>query len=757
MIIQKKITPYIVFCEESIFVALNKMNASRIPFVFTVTEEGYLHGSVTGGDLRRWLTSVAEIDLSVSVGEVANRDVKFVSADASPETIQALFSDAITVVPLVDRQQRLVGVALPGKPELDIGGRIVSATSPTYVIAEIGNNHQGDVTMARQLVDVAVAAGADCAKFQMRNMASLYRGGAKPDNASEDLGSQYTLDLLARFNLGPDQLFSLFDYCVGRGITPLCTPWDEESVDLLDKWGMAGFKVASADMTSNQLLQHMASKKKPMIVSTGMSSEGEVSACVSLLRGAAASFALLHCNSTYPTPFKDVNLAYIPRLQALTGGVVGYSGHERGWHVPLAAVAMGARIIEKHITLDRDLEGSDHKVSLLPGELRSMMIALREVEESLGRPIDRQLSQGERINRETLAKSVVAATPITEGQTISREMLAISSPGKGLQPNRLEEIVGHVARRSFAVGDFFFPSDVDKLLAQARPYRFSRPWGVPVRYHDYRNMLSQTNLTLLEYHLSYKDMELDLERFFSERHPIGFVVHAPELFAGDHILDLCSESASYRQRSIDELQRVIDVANGLRAYHQHEGDVQIVTNVGGFSEDRLRPLGERERLYDLVRHSLAQLDRTGAEIIPQTMPPFPWHFGGQRFHNLFMDPQEIAAFCKSESMRVCFDVSHSKLACNHFNWSFQDFVRTVGPWTAHLHLADASGVDGEGLQIGDGDMDFVALARDLNTHAPNASFIPEVWQGHKNQGEGFWLALDRLEAGFEGIGPVANS
>jgi N-acetylneuraminate synthase len=749
MIIQKKISPYIVFCEESIFVGLNKMNASQIPFVFTVTEEGYLHGSVTGGDLRRWLTSVSEIDLSIPLSDVANRNVKYASIDAPPETIQALFSDAITVVPLVDRQHRLVGVALPGKPELDIGGRIVSATSPTYVIAEIGNNHQGDVAMARQLVDAAVAAGADCAKFQMRNMASLYRGGSRPDNASEDLGSQYTLDLLARFNLSPDQLFSLFDYCLERGITPLCTPWDEESVDLLDQWGMAGFKVASADMTNNPLLRHMASKKKPMIVSTGMSSEGEVSACVNLLRSAAASFALLHCNSTYPTPFKDVNLSYIPRLQTLTGGVVGYSGHERGWHVPLAAVALGARIIEKHITLDRDLEGSDHKVSLLPGEMRSMVTALREVEDSLGRAVDRQLSQGERINRETLAKSVVAAMPIAEGQTISREMLTITAPGKGLQPNRLEELVGQAARRSFAAGDFFFLSDVEKPLAKARPYRFNRPWGVPVRYHDYRNMLSQTNLDLLEYHLSYKDMELDLKRFFSERHPIRFVVHAPELFAGDHVLDLCSESPAYRQRSIGELQRVIDITNELRAFHQHDGDVQIITNVGGFSEDRLRPPSERERLYDLVRDSLSQLNRAGTEIIPQTMPPFPWHFGGQRFHNLFMDPQEIASFCKSENMRVCFDVSHSKLACNHFNWSFQDFVRMVGPWTAHLHLADASGVDGEGLQIGDGDMDFVALARDLDAHAPGASFIPEVWQGHKNQGEGFWLGLDRLEAAFD--------
>jgi sialic acid synthase SpsE/sugar phosphate isomerase/epimerase len=750
VIIQTHFAPYIVFCEETILVALNKMNQNKIPFIFTVTEQGLLHGSMTGGDLRRWLTSTPQIDLTTPVSHIANRAVKSARIDAAPETVQALFSEAITVVPLVDEQHRLVAVALPGKPEFSIAGRVVCQNSPSYIIAEIGNNHQGDVGMARTLIDAAVAAGADCAKFQMRNMASLYRGGGKADDASEDLGSQYTLDLLARFNLSPDQLFGLFDYCLEKGITPLCTPWDAESVDLLDRWGMAAFKVASADMTNNPLLRHMAAKKKPLIVSTGMSSESEISACVELLRGVGTSFALLHCNSTYPTPFKDVNLTYIARLATLSGGVVGYSGHERGWHVPIAAVAMGARVIEKHLTLNRDLEGSDHKVSLLPGELQAMVSAIRELEESLGQAIVRQLSQGERINRETLAKSVVAALPIAEGQVIDRAMLAISSPGKGLQPNRLEELVGRTAQRSFAAGDFFFPSDVEKPIAKPRPYRFARPWGVPVRYHDFRNILSRSNMTLLEYHLSYKDMEIDLSRFFDEKRPLQYVVHAPELFSGDHVLDLCSPSATYRQRSIDELQRVIYITNALGTFHDKPHPTPIVTNVGGFSEDRLRPASERQALYDLVLESLGKLDTTGCEIIPQTMPPFPWHFGGQRFHNLFMDPGEIATFCAANRMRVCLDVSHSKLACNHFNWSFQDFLRAVGPHTAHLHIADASGVDGEGLQIGDGDMDFVALARDLNAHAPQASFIPEVWQGHKNDGEGFWFALEQLEAAFEG-------
>ena len=127
------------------------------------------------------------------------------------------------------------------------------------------------------------------------------------------------------------------------------------------------------------------------------------------------------------------------------------------------------------------------------------------------------------------------------------------------------------------------------------------------------------------------------------------------------------------------------------------------------------------------------------------MPPFPWHFGGQRYHNLFVDPQDTADFCREYDYRVCMDISHSKLACNHHKLSFKEFIEQVGAYSAHLHIADAEGVDGEGLQIGEGDIDFPALAEDLEKMAPNASFIPEIWQGHKNEGEGFWVALEKLE------------
>src|SRR5204863_6424314 len=171
-----------------------------------------------------------------------------------------------------------------------------------------------------------------------------------------------------------------------------------------------------------------------MICSTGMSTEAEIIQAVAILRRHSAPFILLHCNSTYPAPFKDINLRYLDRLRKISGGLVGYSGHERGYSVAVAAVACGAKLVEKHFTVDRDMEGNDHRVSLLPNEFAQMVTGIREVEEAMGSAAERRLTQGELMNREVLAKSLVAALPIAKGAIITEAMIETRSPGQGLQP-----------------------------------------------------------------------------------------------------------------------------------------------------------------------------------------------------------------------------------------------------------------------------------------------------------------------------------
>lgn len=625
---------------------------------------------------------------------------------------------------------------------IQIGSYEVGANR-TFVIAEIGNNHNGSFERAIQMVDLAVEMGADCAKFQMRHLEEVYRQRTLRKDG-EDLGTEYVLDLLRRFELSLDEHQKLADYCEKKGILYLCTPWDARSVDVLEGLGVPAYKVASADLTNLPLLDRLCATGKPLILSTGMSLRHEVQMTVDFLSHRTAKFVLLHCNSTYPAPLHDIQLKWMGKLREIHP-LVGYSGHERGISVSLAAVALGACVIERHFTLDRTMEGPDHAASLDHVEFKRMIDGIREIEQSLGDGGERRISQGEMINRENLAKSLVAATALAKGTVLNAQHVKVRSPGQGLSPQCYEQLLGRTLQHDLNEEDFFYPSDLKDERVEPGNYAFPRPWGVPVRYHDFQEYSQRIRPELFEFHLSYSDMDLKPADFLKGTYPYGFVVHAPELFAGSRLMDLASPDEVYRTESLRETQRVIDITRSLKTYFPTTDRPMIVANIGGFTMDEPLPAAVIQGYYERFAKSLSELDMRGVELIPQTMAPFPWHFGGQRYQNLFVKADEIALWCDKLGLRMCFDISHSRLACNHFGIDFYEFAEKVAPLTAHLHLGDAQGLNGEGLQIGQGDIDFDRLGNILRTGCPDASFIPEIWQGHKNGGEGFWIALEKLE------------
>ncbi|WP_271520169.1 N-acetylneuraminate synthase family protein [Bradyrhizobium sp. CCBAU 53380] len=625
-----------------------------------------------------------------------------------------------------------------------IGNRLLGDGEPCYVIAEIGNNHNGDFDRAIALVDAAVAAGADCAKFQMRKLDEVYRASSL-SGKDDDLAVEYTLDLLRRFELPTAQQKKIAGYCAAKGIEYLCTPWDAKSVAVLEGFGVQAYKVASADLTNLPLLARLSATGKTLIVSTGMSTTDEIKAAAKFLDDRNASYALLHCQSTYPAALHNIHLRFMETLREIHP-VVGYSGHERGIAVSTAAVALGAVIIERHITLDREMEGPDHAASLEPEEFKALVSGIREVEAARGEKLaERALSQGELINRENLAKSLVAARDLPAGTMISEGDIAVKSPGQGLSPLKMPALLGRKLTRTMAADDYFFQSDLDEGVAKARRYRFDRPWGVPVRYHDTARFLEICEPDIIEFHLSYSDMERDPAAYLSGTYDLGFVVHAPELFAGSKLMDLATPDEALRRYSLEQTQAVIDITRGLKKFFPRTKRPPIVANIGGFTMDEPLPAEEKAERYRIFAQSLTELDMDGVELTPQTMAPFPWHFGGQRHQNIFIFPDESAAFCAKHDLRMCVDISHTKLAANHFGFDFAQGLAQLGPHTAHLHFGDAKGLDGEGLQIGEGEIDFDEIGQVLRKHAPTASFIPEIWQGHKNMGEGFWTALERLE------------
>ena len=744
MIIDRDLSKFLVYEKESIVHALGKINQNRLRIVFVVSADGVLVGSLSDGDVRRWITSAETVDVNLPIENAMNHNVLWQFLSEEYNQISTARSEGKVVIPLLDKSKRVKAIAYGDEQSLVINGREISINAPAFIIAEVGNNHNGSVELAKEMVRLAVEAGADCVKFQMRDMTSLYKKN-QSDLDAADLGAEYTHDLLSKFQLTNQELFEVFDYCKLLGVPPLCTPWDMQSLSALESYGMDFYKVASADFTNHPLLTALCATGKPLICSTGMSTEEEIGITVEFLKNKGANFVLLHCNSTYPTPYKDINLNYISHLAKISGSLVGYSGHERGTHIPVAAVALGAKVVEKHFTTDKGMEGNDHKVSLLPGEFREMIAQIRTTEEAMGAGSRRSLTQGEMLNRETLAKSIIAAVRINAGTKITRELLDISSPGQGLQPMYIDRLIGRSIERDVKAGDYFYESDLVGGKSEPRDYNFNRPFGIPVRYHDYKELVSKSNMDFVEFHLSYRDLNINLGTIFSEPQNLNFAVHAPELFSEDHLLDLTSDDTKYLSRSVTELNRVCEMTRRLKHYFPKTHRPVIVVNAGGFSKDAFISEEERAKKYSRLGENLRLIDAEGVELIIQTMPPFPWHFGGQSFHNLFVNPDEIINFCKQYGYRICLDVSHTMMACNYGGWNFYQAVEKLGPFIAHMHVVDAEGSDGEGIQIGGGEVDFSALGDVLSRCAPKTMFLPEVWQGHKNSGEGFWHALDYLE------------
>ena len=735
--------PFVVSSESSLLHALEAISANRNGIVFVVDPHGLLIGSLSDGDFRRWLAANPSTDLNESCRPAANKNCH--TSQVGRENLLGDVPSNVKFLPVIDDRRRVVGMYSERHRDFSIDDYVIKDDSPVFVIAEIGINHNGSLVEAMRLVDAAVESQADCVKLQLRSMSHLYRD-AVTGLSGEDLGAQYTLDLLNEVSLTTDETLAVLDHIRASGVVPLCTPWDQDSAEILHAWGVPGFKTASADLTNEPLLGQLAEWGRPVIASTGMSTEGDIRGAVKTFDSGVSPYALLHCNSAYPAPFKDIHLNYLRRLTEISGVHVGYSGHERGHHVVLGAVTLGARIVEKHITMDKSARGIDHKVSLEPMEFGSMVIQIRELESALGSAMPRKVSQGEALNRLALSKSVVAKRELPKGHVIQRSDLDIKSPGRGLQPNRLTELIGKQLHRSLQAGDFFFDGDVKGELSTRRKYRFNRPWGLPVRFHDWRSLSEGTNPNFLEFHLSYRDLGLPIRDFFDNRLPIDLVVHSPDLFENDLILDLASDDKSWRQRSTAELQKVIYFTEELREFFSTDGETLLVVSLGGSTLDSPLPRSERARGYDRVLEELASLNVGNVRILAQTLPPFPWYLGGQRYCNLFVEPDELENFCKESGLELCLDLAHTKLACTSLKQSFLAACERLLPYTRHLHLVDAAGVDDEGLQILEGEIEWDEVATIINKLPQSVGFIPEIWQGHVDDGAGFWTALDRLES-----------
>jgi N-acetylneuraminate synthase/N,N'-diacetyllegionaminate synthase len=337
---------------------------------------------------------------------------------------------------------------------IQVGDKSIGAGAPVFVIAEAGVNHNGDLEMAKRLIDVAIKAGADAVKFQTFKAETLVTATApKAEYQTQTTPvDESQLEMLRKLELSNEDHDELSAYCRRNGILFLSTPFDEDSADLLDALSVPVFKISSGDLTNTPLLEHVAKKRKPVILSTGMADLAEVRDAVETLNAAGCDeVVLLHCVSDYPADPADVNLRAIQTLRKTFNLPVGFSDHTQGLEVALAAAALGASVIEKHFTLDRNLPGPDHRASLEPDELTRFVSGIRTVESSLGSgekvPTAREIETAKVARR-----SIVATQTIPAGTIVERNMIAAKRPGTGLPPARLNSIVGRKTRIEIPVG-----------------------------------------------------------------------------------------------------------------------------------------------------------------------------------------------------------------------------------------------------------------------------------------------------------------
>ncbi len=329
--------------------------------------------------------------------------------------------------------------------------------SKTFIIAEAGVNHNGSIEIAKKLIDVAAECGVDAVKFQTfkaERVVSRYAPKAEYQKKTTT-ADESPLEMIKKLELDEAAHQTLIDYCKNKNILFLSTPFDLESIELLNELGLDIFKIPSGEITNLPYLRKIGTLKKEIILSTGMADLGEIEDALDVLTGAGTKLkdiTVLHCNTEYPTPMKDVNLLAMITMKNTFGVKVGYSDHTLGIEIPVAAVVLGAEVIEKHFTLDRSMEGPDHKASLEPNEFTAMVKAIRNIEKALGDGIKRP-SPSERKNIDLVRKSIVAARDIKQEEVFTEENLTVKRPGTGISPMRWDGVIGRRASKDYKQDD----------------------------------------------------------------------------------------------------------------------------------------------------------------------------------------------------------------------------------------------------------------------------------------------------------------
>jgi sialic acid synthase SpsE/sugar phosphate isomerase/epimerase len=597
------------------------------------------------------------------------------------------------------------------------------------LIAEIGINHGGQSTEAAHLIRAAAEAGCDAVKFQYRNIERTYL-----DDVYE-IGDEIILSEIKRNYLSPNAIYELCELAHTLNLKAGISFFNVEDIqDFEDHEPFDYYKIPSAELLNTDLIIELINSRKHVYLSVGMHTESEILRTFEKIRK-YPNWTPMHCVSNYPVANHNTQLGYIAHLKKIAQREVGYSSHDENWENVIIAMACGAVVIERHITMSKSAKGLDHTTSSTPQEFTRIAEYLKDFDLILSGNGTRVPNQGELLNRQNLGRSFYARRQVGKGELIATNDFIYRSPQTGLDFSSFNEVINTRLIADIyqgeALTELHTRRHVETVDDEVLQWAISAQISLPVRLHDYWKLSNEIPIKNFEFHLSYEEVQEDLQYFDIDPSHF-FSIHLPDYINSNDLIDPFSDIKEVRAASLTCINRVIEFAQRLHGLTLKK--IPIVFSFAGFGMDR-------NSYYKKLSDFLKSHHSDSYEITMQWLPPFAWYFGGSmRITNMNSDLD--LGFLKELSIPLTLDSSHLILGSNVFGIDFAENVESLRSLIKHIHLSEASGFDGEGLQFCGPDQGNSMKIKELLKF--DVSKVLEVWQGHFNNYHEFRVALNRL-------------
>ena len=601
------------------------------------------------------------------------------------------------------------------------------------IYAEIGINHDGKVDVARRLIREAAEAGVTGVKFQYRNLENAFSMDSK------QIGDEILVSEITRNYLSSKSIDDLTVYAKSQGLEVGISFFN--SLDIADFDGSIThfdfYKIPSVELCNIELVNKLLAYGKQVYVSLGCQSEADIEYAFS--NYTADNWTALHCVSNYPVSLVNAKLGYLRHMANKWNRPFGYSSHDDNWEVCLMAMALGATVIERHITLSKDAQGLDHSTSSTPDEFKRLVLFAKNMSLISQGNGPRVLNQGEKLNLQNLGRSYYAKRSIKAGQAVTMDMLCLKSPCVGIGVREINRYLDRAPLKEVKSGAVLTKSAFEtgpEMSERVLNFARSRKLSLPVRLHDQKLMENRFPIGFFEFHLSFGEVLSNpiVDHYGKEN---GYSVHLPDYINPTQLMDPFALDAEQARQSLDILKRTVNFARKLQ---DHTG--RAVPVVGSFSVIN----SSLDDFYHKYSDLLERFRRQGVSVLPQWLPPVAWYFGGSVGLEVFNQQQDMDRI-RDHGMDICMDICHLAMGDALYKFDAASIIEKLRNNIRHLHLADASGVDGEGMQFGEGDPENRAaldIAMDFDCMK-----VIEVWQGHLDEGAGFAKALNALADIYE--------